>query len=128
MDEYLPGSASLVDMVDQQILVILRDGRHFYGHLRTYDQFANLVLHDTIERIFYGSEYGDQERGTFLVRGENVVLLGQVEQQIEFKQIEQDLLDRYQDHQRKKQLDKKAKQQKLYTLGFCEDGLENDAY
>jgi len=36
------------------------------------------VLKDTIERIHVGQEYGDIERGVFIVRGENVVLLGEV--------------------------------------------------
>lgn len=39
---------------------------------------ANLVLQDTIERIYAGSLYADVPRGIFLVRGENVLLLGEV--------------------------------------------------
>lgn len=39
---------------------------------------ANLLLQDTIERIHVGKEYGDIPRGLFIVRGENVVLLGEV--------------------------------------------------
>lgn len=39
---------------------------------------ANLVLHRTIERIHVGKKYGDIPRGVFIVRGENVVLLGEV--------------------------------------------------
>jgi len=39
---------------------------------------ANLVLHRTIERIHVGKKYGDIPRGIFIVRGENVVLLGEV--------------------------------------------------
>lgn len=39
---------------------------------------ANLVLQDTIERVFVDDSYGDIPRGIFLVRGENVVLLGEV--------------------------------------------------
>ena len=39
---------------------------------------ANLVLHRTIERIHVGKKYGDIPRGIFVVRGENVVLLGEV--------------------------------------------------
>ena len=39
---------------------------------------ANLVLQDTIERIHVGNMYGDITRGIFLVRGENVVLLGEI--------------------------------------------------
>jgi hypothetical protein len=39
---------------------------------------ANLVLQDTIERIFSGKRYFDVPRGLYLVRGENVVLLGEI--------------------------------------------------
>jgi len=61
-------------------LVALRDGRKLIGVLRSWDQFGNLVLQDTVERLFVGSEkvYADIERGLFLVRGENVSLLGEI--------------------------------------------------
>lgn len=59
-------------------MVLLRDGRTLIGYLRSVDQFANLVLHRTIERIHVGQEYGDIPRGVFIVRGENVVLLGEI--------------------------------------------------
>ena len=39
---------------------------------------ANLVLQDTIERIFINDVYADILRGIFLVRGENVLLLGEI--------------------------------------------------
>lgn len=39
---------------------------------------ANLVLQDTIERIFIEDIYADISRGIFLVRGENVLLLGEI--------------------------------------------------
>ena len=39
---------------------------------------ANLVLQDTIERVYVGDCYGDVPRGIFIIRGENVVLLGEV--------------------------------------------------
>jgi U6 snRNA-associated Sm-like protein LSm1 len=41
---------------------------------------ANLVLTQTIERIYHppSKSYAQTERGVFLVRGENVVLLGEV--------------------------------------------------
>lgn len=39
---------------------------------------ANLVLQDTIERLYAGNLYADIPRGIFLVRGENVLLLGEI--------------------------------------------------
>lgn len=39
---------------------------------------ANLVLHLTVERIYIGNHYGEINRGVFLIRGENVVLCGEL--------------------------------------------------
>ena len=59
-------------------MVVLRDGRTLLGILRSVDQFANLVLHNTIERIYVGKKYGDMPRGIFLVRGDNTLLIGEI--------------------------------------------------
>ncbi|XP_077975664.1 U6 snRNA-associated Sm-like protein LSm1 [Styela clava] len=77
--DYMPGTASLIEEIDKKQLVVLRDGRTLIGILRSIDQFANLVIHRTIERIHVGKKYGDIPRGIFVVRGENVVLLGEVD-------------------------------------------------
>ncbi|KAJ1343832.1 hypothetical protein BSLG_000087 [Batrachochytrium salamandrivorans] len=63
----------------EKLLVTLRDGRHLYGWLRSYDMFANLVLQDTVERTFIDKTYSDVYRGVFAIRGENVVLLGEID-------------------------------------------------
>ncbi|XP_064631295.1 U6 snRNA-associated Sm-like protein LSm1 [Lineus longissimus] len=76
---YLPGTASLIEEIDKKLLIVLRDGRTLIGWLRSVDQFANLVLQGTIERIHVGKKYGDIPRGIFVVRGENVVLLGEID-------------------------------------------------
>ncbi|TTQ23537.1 U6 snRNA-associated Sm-like protein LSm1 [Bagarius yarrelli] len=76
---YMPGTASLIEDIDKKHLVLLRDGRTLIGILRSIDQFANLVLHQTVERIHVGKKFGDIPRGIFVVRGENVVLLGEVD-------------------------------------------------
>lgn len=59
-------------------MVLLRDGRTLIGYLRSVDQFANLVLHQSIERIHVEQKFGDIPRGVFIIRGENVVLLGEI--------------------------------------------------
>ncbi|CAL1290435.1 unnamed protein product [Larinioides sclopetarius] len=58
-------------------MVELRDGRILIGYLRSIDQFANLVLHRTVERIHVDCRYGEIPLGVFIVRGDNVVLLGE---------------------------------------------------
>ncbi len=82
---YLPGTASLLEELDKRLMVLLRDGRTLIGYLRSVDQFANLVLHRCIERIHVGKDYGDIPRGIFVVRGENVVLLGEIDEEKEDK-------------------------------------------
>lgn len=77
-DNPLHGTAHLLDEVDKKLMVLLRDGRTLIGYLRAVDQFANLVLHQTIERIHVNEKYGDIPRGVFIIRGENVVLLGEI--------------------------------------------------
>lgn len=75
----------------------LRDGRKLIGVLRSWDQFGashtskrsshqltripgNLVLQDTVERMFVHSNktYADIKRGIYLVRGENLSVLGEI--------------------------------------------------
>lgn len=75
---YIKQITILLNLFAEKLMVLLRDGRTLIGYLRSVDQFANLVLHRTIERIHVGKEYGDIPRGVFIVRGENVVLLGEI--------------------------------------------------
>ncbi|KAM0345886.1 hypothetical protein ACHAPU_005937 [Fusarium lateritium] len=83
-------AAQLLDLTDKKLMIALRDGRKLIGVLRSWDQFANLVLQSTVERIFApspksaGSDrptglYADINHGIFLVRGENVLLLGEID-------------------------------------------------
>lgn len=50
---------------------------------------ANLLLQDTIERIHVGEKYGDIPRGIFLVRGENMVLMGEIVSNVESEAFSQ---------------------------------------
>lgn len=88
--------------------MVLRDGRKLQGVLRSYDQFgepfssnvfrsasqnlanappsANLVLEDTVERIYHQDVFAETWLGLFLIRGENVVLLGEIVRRSTYKQ------------------------------------------
>ncbi|XP_075257248.1 U6 snRNA-associated Sm-like protein LSm1 [Convolutriloba macropyga] len=76
---YLPGCISILSYLEKRLMVVLRDGKTFIGYLQSIDQFANLLLSKTKERIYVGSKFGDIERGIYIVRGENVVLIGEVD-------------------------------------------------
>ena len=86
MSLFLPGSASLVEQLDTRVLVVLRDGRNLVGVLRSFDQFSNIVLQDTAERRVVNGMYGDIPLGIYIVRGENIVLLGEINEEVEAAQ------------------------------------------
>ncbi|KAL4754587.1 hypothetical protein BDW72DRAFT_165695 [Aspergillus terricola var. indicus] len=118
-------AAQLLDLTDKKLVLVLRDGRKLIGVLRTWDQFANLLLQDTVERMYAGNLYTDIPRGVFLVRGENVLLLGEIDLDKEddippnlikatFKEVFE--LKKKEDNERKSH-DKK-RNNKLQELGF----------
>eukprot|EP00798_Chlamydomonas_sp_ICE-L_P023663 gene23663-9194_t len=84
---FVPGSA-LAEEIDQKLMIVLRDGRKIIGTLRSFDQFANLVIVESMERIFVGEQFGDIPLGLQLIRGENVVLLGRVDADYEVQEHE----------------------------------------
>jgi len=116
------------------MLVVLRDGRKLLGVLRSYDQFANLVLEDTTERIYHGATYAEEHVGIFLIRGENVVLLGEVdldqEDEVPLKPVSYTALKPVflQDMADKKLRDNVKAQVLFEQKGFCREGGEGDGY
>ncbi|KAH8372860.1 hypothetical protein KR009_006588 [Drosophila setifemur] len=129
MDDLNPlaGTAHLLEEVDKKLMVLLRDGRTLIGYLRSVDQFANLVLQRTIERIHVGNEYGDIPRGVFIIRGENVVLLGEIdrekEQKLPLKEIS---VDEILDAQRREQ-EQRQEKHRLISKALKERGLAVNA-
>lgn len=126
-------AAAIVGSVDRKIFVVLRDGRNVFGILRTFDQFANLVLQDTIERIYLDEESKDKRfaetyRGVFMIRGENVVMMGELDidreddhlqewQEIPFADAEKEL---------KSVQSSKIKEQKIRSKNLLLKGLVSD--
>ncbi|CAH3149839.1 U6 snRNA-associated Sm-like protein LSm1 [Pocillopora verrucosa] len=120
---FLPGTASLIKEIDKRLLVVLRDGRTLIGYLRSIDQFANLLLQDTIERIHVGGKYGDIPRGIFLVRGENMVLAGEIDEEKEAQsELEEVSVPDILELQRDEQL-AKEEQERVKTKAKLKRGL-----
>jgi len=129
--DFLPGTASLVEEVDKKLLVVLRDGRKLVGVLRTFDQFANIVLENTWERIYMDDKYGEKNIGLYLIRGENVVLVGEMDVEKD-EQIKHAKLKKVPFDEIKKQFkeDQEAKdlQAKLKRKAFQERGIVIDPF
>jgi len=127
--DFLPGTASLVEEVDKRLLVVLRDGRKLIGILRTFDQFANIVLEETIERIYLSDTFGEKNIGLFLIRGENVVFLGEIDEakdqmtvnsklkKIPFEQAKK----AFKEEQETKELQAKQKKKRMLDHGITID-------
>ena len=96
------------------------------GYLRSVDQFANLVLHRCIERIHVGNKYGDIPRGVFVVRGENVVLLGEVDEDNKDNKLVEVSLEEILEAQSQQQA-QKEEQEKIRQKIFKERGLNYTA-
>ncbi|KAK6070555.1 LSM domain-containing protein [Seiridium cupressi] len=115
-------AAQLLDLTDrgaEKLLICLRDGRKLTGILRSWDQF------DATEDSSVKGYYADKTHGIFLVRGENVLLLGEIdldkddETPADFEEKEWKVVEKL--AKEKKFTDKvkeKKKLKKLATLGF----------
>lgn len=63
------------------------DGRTLLGNLLSTDQLTNLVLSETVERIVRTPDDDEPssqiEHGLYLIRGDNVVICGEVDEKID---------------------------------------------
>ncbi|KAL1238878.1 U6 snRNA-associated Sm-like protein LSm1 [Trichinella nelsoni] len=135
-EDRLFGAASLLEDLNKKVLVILRDGRNMIGYLRSVDQFANIVLEDTVERIVVNNMYSDISMGLFIVRGENVFLVGELDQNKPMEEIltkttikEAVNLQAKKEEEKKKKL--KEREEMLKALGLFQpsyDILQDDTY
>ncbi|KAK6602559.1 small nuclear ribonucleoprotein [Botrytis cinerea] len=83
-------AAQLLDLTDKKLMISLRDGRKLIGILRSWDhKHRPPIYHRTDIHCASPSSspqgatqpglYADIPRGLFLVRGENVLLLGEID-------------------------------------------------
>ncbi|WVF68354.1 hypothetical protein IAT40_003119 [Kwoniella sp. CBS 6097] len=135
MDALIPftTSGSLVDLVDKKVMVILRDGRKLIGVFRSYDQFANFLLESCIERIHHRFEYADKDIGILLIRGENVVALGEIdliaEDMVPLREVAwPELEEKIAAENKRRERDHAIKDKVLASIGFVNEGREGDAY
>ncbi|MEN2498233.1 MAG: hypothetical protein MHMPM18_002539 [Marteilia pararefringens] len=55
----------------------------YEGILRSFDQMQNLILDKSIERIFSLTGVEINDLGVYIVRGENMCMVGEVEENID---------------------------------------------
>jgi len=74
---------SLQGYVDKRVLIVTADGRTILGELKGFDQTTNVILADSVERI-WNSEDGpeDSPLGLYVVRGDNIAIVGQIDEEL----------------------------------------------
>jgi len=75
-----PPGISLAEELDKTLMLQLRDRRILIGTMRSFDQFGNIVVENARERIIVGKQFGEKPIGLHIVRGENVVLFGELKE------------------------------------------------
>lgn len=79
--------ANLVLVSTEKVLILTVDGRTLLGTLLSTDQLTNLVLSNTVERIIRTPDDPEPssqvEHGLYLIRGDNVVICGEVDEGID---------------------------------------------
>ncbi|CAL9731842.1 sm-like protein LSm1 [Monosporozyma unispora] len=133
LDQYnFTTTAAIVSSVDRKIFVLLRDGRLLFGVLRTFDQYANLILQHCTERIYLTdkNQYCEEDRGIFMIRGENVVMLGEVDIDKEDGPLESMERIPFKDGERIKKINdnNRFKSETHKTKEYARYGLTHDFY
>eukprot|EP00882_Tetradesmus_deserticola_P012983 GHRQ01013765.1.p1 GENE.GHRQ01013765.1~~GHRQ01013765.1.p1 ORF type:complete len:102 (+),score=34.80 GHRQ01013765.1:318-623(+) len=78
-----PDVIGFAHLIGEVIEVITNDGRVVKGILRGYDQVNNLIIQDCCELVF-STTSGVQmaEMGLQLIRGDNVAVIGEVDEEL----------------------------------------------
>ncbi|ORD94644.1 LSM1 [Enterospora canceri] len=84
--------------VNKTVVVVLKSLQFLYGSLKSYDQYNNISLNFTTQRIFHENTYAEKNLGLVSVRGENVVVIAVAEfdldglEKVEYNHLETKLL------------------------------------
>ncbi|GHJ87640.1 hypothetical protein NliqN6_4042 [Naganishia liquefaciens] len=72
--------SAISNFVDQQVQVILYDGRVIVGTLKAFDLRSNVVLSDCVEREFSAEEGVEMvPLGLYMIKGDNVAVIAEID-------------------------------------------------
>eukprot|EP00825_Cyclidium_porcatum_P015312 TRINITY_DN18582_c0_g1_i1.p3 TRINITY_DN18582_c0_g1~~TRINITY_DN18582_c0_g1_i1.p3 ORF type:complete len:111 (-),score=32.17 TRINITY_DN18582_c0_g1_i1:144-476(-) len=82
-----PSLSTPIDkLLEKRVEVITLDGRILIGQLRGTDQALNIVLQDTIERVFFEAEPTIEKKiGLYMIRGDDISIIGEIDDIIDSK-------------------------------------------
>mmetsp|Transcript_4521 Transcript_4521/g.5101 ORF Transcript_4521/g.5101 Transcript_4521/m.5101 type:complete len:97 (+) Transcript_4521:78-368(+) len=69
-------------LVDKHVSVVTNDGKVLVGILAGIDRVTNIILKESVERVFSQDEAVRQvPLGLYLVRGDNIAIVGELDQE-----------------------------------------------
>ncbi|KAH9444084.1 hypothetical protein MJO28_013574 [Puccinia striiformis f. sp. tritici] len=73
-------SSKIADYLDKRVLIITQDGRTITGELKGFDQTTNIILSDSIERVYSSDEPMEEvPLGLYIVRGDHISVIGELD-------------------------------------------------
>lgn len=70
----------LSDLVGHSVTVLTTDGKQYMGVLRGFDQMANVMLEECVERVWAADRpFQDIDCQVMLVRGDIISVIGKVQ-------------------------------------------------
>jgi U6 snRNA-associated Sm-like protein LSm1 len=76
---FFGGVSALAEHLDRALLLVLRDGRLLFGTLASYDQYGSIVVENAKERLTAQGKFADIDMGMYMIRGENIMLMGELD-------------------------------------------------
>ncbi|ELR25273.1 u6 snrnaassociated sm-like protein lsm8, putative [Acanthamoeba castellanii str. Neff] len=73
--------------IDRTVSIITSDARSIVGTLRGFDQFANVIVEDSHERVYSAQGMEKVPLGLYVIRGDNIAVIGELNEQLD-KQID----------------------------------------
>ncbi len=67
----------------ETVSVVTNDGRTLLGQLTGFDQTLNIILKDTQERIFSMDGVETVSLGVYIIRGDNIAIVGLVDKTLD---------------------------------------------
>ena len=74
---------ALSKYLNNQMQVVTSDGSIIIGKLIGYDSSVNLIISNTIMRIFSLTGTETLDLGLYVIRGDNIVLIAQVDENVD---------------------------------------------
>ena len=79
-------SSKIADYLDKRVLVITQDGRIITGELKGFDQTTNIILSDSVERVYSSDEPMEEvPLGLYIVRGDHISVIGELDVEADAK-------------------------------------------